>query len=392
MMVPFDIRTVARTMGGTVSGEEALVPGPRHSPKDRSLSIRVGPQFQDGFITHSFAGDDPLVCRDYVRQKLGLPPWQPKKPAHNGNWNDKRTVVKPPTKTETDTGRLPESAIPAWMEPGSDGKPQFCHWGNEGPQKSDNELRRHVYHGGDGVAVRIKIKNGTWSTFTDWYRVRNTAGVIGWQAKKPNDYQDIPYIGLTNPFDPELASDEIFWPEGEKDCETLGNKNIPAFTFGGCGDGLPEAAATYLSGRRIIILADNDDPGQKHAEKKAALARQAGAAAIKVLHFPELPDHGDVSDFFAAGGTAAELMQRADAAPEWQPATCRRLRGAHGRHRAMTEKNDINEALRNGGQREVLARHDKACKFDPKQTNASHSAENDDQVIAGLAQLPDITY
>jgi hypothetical protein len=27
----------------------------------------------DGFVTHSFAGDDPIACRDYVRQKLGLP-------------------------------------------------------------------------------------------------------------------------------------------------------------------------------------------------------------------------------------------------------------------------------------------------------------------------------
>ena len=27
----------------------------------------------EGFVVHSFAGDDPIVCRDYVRQRLGLP-------------------------------------------------------------------------------------------------------------------------------------------------------------------------------------------------------------------------------------------------------------------------------------------------------------------------------
>jgi len=55
--------------------------------------------------------------------------------------------------------------------------------------------------------------------------------VIGWQGKRPDGYRDVPYIGAVDPFDPELAGDTIFWPEGEKDCDTLGNINMPAFTF-----------------------------------------------------------------------------------------------------------------------------------------------------------------
>ena len=27
----------------------------------------------DGFLVHCFAGDDPIACKDYVREKLGLP-------------------------------------------------------------------------------------------------------------------------------------------------------------------------------------------------------------------------------------------------------------------------------------------------------------------------------
>jgi hypothetical protein len=30
-----------------------------------------------GFLVHSFAGDDPIQCKDYVRARLGLPAWQP---------------------------------------------------------------------------------------------------------------------------------------------------------------------------------------------------------------------------------------------------------------------------------------------------------------------------
>jgi hypothetical protein len=31
----------------------------------------------NGFLVHSFAGDDPIQCKDYVRARLGLPAWQP---------------------------------------------------------------------------------------------------------------------------------------------------------------------------------------------------------------------------------------------------------------------------------------------------------------------------
>ena len=39
---------------------------------DRSLSIKVDPASPDGFVVHSFAGDSPIECRDYVRAALGL--------------------------------------------------------------------------------------------------------------------------------------------------------------------------------------------------------------------------------------------------------------------------------------------------------------------------------
>jgi hypothetical protein len=38
-----------------------------------------------------------------------------------------------------------------------------------------------------------------------------------------------------------------------------------------------------------------------------------------VVHFPELPLKGDVSDFIARGGTRDDLVARIDAASLWQP-------------------------------------------------------------------------
>lgn len=71
------LKEIARFLGGDVAGSQAIVPGPGHSARDRSLAIRLDPSAPDGFVTHSFAGDDWQTCRDYVRQKLGLPSWEP---------------------------------------------------------------------------------------------------------------------------------------------------------------------------------------------------------------------------------------------------------------------------------------------------------------------------
>jgi putative DNA primase/helicase len=72
-----DLRTIARLLGGEVSGKWAYVPGPGHSAKDRSLGITLDPNDPDGFIVHSHANDDWQECKDSVRFRLGLSPWQP---------------------------------------------------------------------------------------------------------------------------------------------------------------------------------------------------------------------------------------------------------------------------------------------------------------------------
>jgi hypothetical protein len=69
----FDLRSLARALGGEVSGRQVLAPGPGHSPKDRSLSVHLSATAPDGFLAFSHAGDDWRDCRDYVRQRLGLP-------------------------------------------------------------------------------------------------------------------------------------------------------------------------------------------------------------------------------------------------------------------------------------------------------------------------------
>jgi hypothetical protein len=72
-----ELRQAAFLLGGDVSGRQVLCPGVGHSPVDRSLAVRFEASAPEGFVVHSFAGDDPITARDYVRDKLGLPPWKP---------------------------------------------------------------------------------------------------------------------------------------------------------------------------------------------------------------------------------------------------------------------------------------------------------------------------
>jgi Toprim domain len=69
---PIDLRAIARALSGEAVGGQVMCPGPRHSPRDRSLSVKLSATAPDGFTVHSFAGDDWQTCKDLVRGKLGL--------------------------------------------------------------------------------------------------------------------------------------------------------------------------------------------------------------------------------------------------------------------------------------------------------------------------------
>ena len=65
-----DARSIACALGGDVAGRDKIAaPGPCHSRLDRSLTVWI----RGGDITvHSHAGDDWRVCKDYVRDRLGI--------------------------------------------------------------------------------------------------------------------------------------------------------------------------------------------------------------------------------------------------------------------------------------------------------------------------------
>jgi hypothetical protein len=76
-MMVLSAKEAALRLHGQCHGRTVLCPGPGHSRRDRSLSVRLDPNAPDGFLCFSHAADDWQACRDYVRERLGLPRWQP---------------------------------------------------------------------------------------------------------------------------------------------------------------------------------------------------------------------------------------------------------------------------------------------------------------------------
>src|SRR5215470_6215654 len=79
---------IAQTLGGEVvpspKGDYVRAPGKGHSATDRSLSIKLTDKGDD-IVVNSFCGDDPIEAKDWIRDKLGLPKWQPKKKANGSS-------------------------------------------------------------------------------------------------------------------------------------------------------------------------------------------------------------------------------------------------------------------------------------------------------------------
>jgi hypothetical protein len=74
----------------------------------------------------------------------------------------------------------------------------------------------------------------------------------------------------------------------------------------------------YFAGKMVIVLPDNDPPGEAYATGAAA-AVFPYADMVKIIRLPGLPEHGDVSDWLDAGHTVKELEAEIKKAPAWQP-------------------------------------------------------------------------
>jgi RecA-family ATPase len=275
-----DLRTLQKTLGGDVSGGCLRCPGPGHSRADRSLSIKLDSSAPDGFLVHSFAGDDPISCKDFVRQKLGLPAFKPK---NGGNGRH----------------RASDDEIAAAL---------MAAVQSNGDRPKGRVAAPYNYTDADGAllyqVLRLEPKS---------FRQRRPDGNGGfiWSL---GDVRRVPYRW------PELVQfpdATIFLTEGEKDADRVASLGHCATCA--AGNKWTDDCVQALAERNIIILQDNDTAGHAKA-LAAAQALHSTAASIRIVLLPDLPDKGDVSDWLDTDPKRAEKLVRiCFDTPEWEP-------------------------------------------------------------------------
>ena len=111
-------------------------------------------------------------------------------------------------------------------------------------------------------------------------------------------------------------SEAIAVVEGEKDARNLTRAGIPATCNNGGSGNFKPALVPWFTGKRVMVIPDNDEPGRKHALAVAKLL-SGTAASVRIVELHNLPEKGDVSDFLAAGGTVEQIRAIYDRTPEW---------------------------------------------------------------------------
>ena len=240
-----NLQSIARALGGELNGNEVLAPGPGHSPTDRSLSIALDANAPDGFIVHSFAGDDAIRCKDYVRERAGIPAFKP-----NGR-------------------RKPVFNISKVIAAESAAAPK------------GNIVKAYDYTDEHGELLyqvcRLEPKS---------FRQRRPNGNGGWTWDVGE--QRVLYRL------PELLKypdATVFLTEGEKDADRIAALGYTATTVAS-GKWTP-ACIQALAGRDVLIFEDNDDAGRQRA-REAAEALYEKAKTIRIVRLPGLADKDDV--------------------------------------------------------------------------------------------------
>ena len=161
---------------------------------------------------------------------------------------------------------------------------------------------------------RFDLGNGS-KTFEAWHKKD------GEYVSGMGEYKDKPIL-YHLPEIPEwiAAGKRIYSPEGELKVDHIVSKGGAASTspFGAGRNKWRLEYSKALAGAEVIVLPDNDKPGLDFAQDKAA-SLYGIAKNIKVLELPELPEKGDIIDWFNAGGMFEKLERLASAAPDYEP-------------------------------------------------------------------------
>ena len=179
-------------------------------------------------------------------------------------------------------------------------------------KSSKKEIARYDYVDENGNIINTKIRY-----------IEDGAKTFSWTKYGKNKPQaPIPLFNLND----VLNNNPIYLVEGEKDVLTLKNIGIAASSS---KDGFTsDNASKYLTGKDIILIPDNDEPGIRIA-RDAANILIGIAKSIKVLLLEsiwnEIPEKADITDYIEHGGKVEEIIQKAKSLDEYKKGDLEKL-------------------------------------------------------------------
>jgi hypothetical protein len=263
------LQSWARLLGGEVRGDAVVCPGPGHSPKDRSLSVKVG---KDGEpICFSHCGDDPFVCKDFARSLLGFPKF--------GSSNSKAIATGKAAERGSASPALPTSP-------------------------------RKIYEFRDPATGAVRYRKE---------RIESHDGSKSFAFKPAGRNGSEPLLYGGERLADMSEGQPVFVVEGEKKVDRLFELGSIAVSLdNGASSKWLTSHADALRGLNIVLWPDSDDPGEKYVAAAAACIKDV-AASIKIVRPFGLPNgvkgrdvcdwSGDLSALIASAETYSTDLQ-----------------------------------------------------------------------------------
>ena len=185
-----------------------------------------------------------------------------------------------------------------------------------GTMQAASEEDTYIYRDGNNIPILRKVRVRKPDGGKSFYWQYLDSG----QWKKGRNGQAAPLYRQSD----LTGAHAVYLVEGEKDVKTLERNGLRAVSPpDGANSKWREEYTAELAGHNVVILQDNDDPGKAFAQMAAG--ELAGKAkSVKVIDltedWPELPEHGDISDvlaLFPDGDPLGKLLKRVDGTSEW---------------------------------------------------------------------------
>jgi hypothetical protein len=244
--------------------------------------------------------------------------WSARCPAHDdrraslsiGEGEDTRALVKCHAGCKVEAICAAVDLRVADLMPVADARPVTCNLAGRGKSTGKGKIVAEYDYRDESSnivfqVVRLEPKD---------FRQRLPDGKGGW-TWSVKGARVLPYRVPELLARPEYA---VVVVEGEKDVDNLAHLGLLATCNAGGAGKWTNEHAKHLAGRFVVILADNDEPGRKHASQ-VAMSLHGLAAGIRIVELPGLPPKGDVSDWIAAGGKKEDLIRLIDSTPDWAP-------------------------------------------------------------------------